>query len=161
MKFASCSSCWISPRLLALVANYDKARNTYLHRRNTSERSSQHAKAHAVCLLCRRMPISFKTRDPKMAGRLHRLMVSPGYTRCNDDSFLPNKKRQVRILKLNWLCILVKLLKHYTSGHKRKGLAMGKTKWLGTFNQLLLHSYIFYVFFIINWDTLFLFFILL
>ena len=49
MKCASWSYRWISPRLLALVVNCDNAFNTYLHRRSTSESSSWHAKAHAIC----------------------------------------------------------------------------------------------------------------
>ena len=107
-----------------------------LHRRSTSssEYSSWHAdRSTCHLLLCRRLPISYKTRDPKMAGRLHRLMVSPVIPGVTTILFW-RKKRQVRILKLDWVCILVKLLIHYTSGHKRKWLAMGKTVWLGSFN---------------------------
>ena len=43
------------------------------------------------------------------------------------------KKRQVRIFKLNWLCILVKLLIHYTPGHKRKDWRWAK--WNDTLKQ--------------------------
>ena len=51
-------------------------------------------------LLCRRMPISYKTRDPKRAGRLQLMVVSPVIPGVTTIVFA-NKKRQVRILKLN------------------------------------------------------------
>ena len=45
MLFTSCSSHWINPWLLALIANCDNALNTYHHRRSTLESSSWCAKA--------------------------------------------------------------------------------------------------------------------
>ena len=80
MTFTSCSSRWISPRLVALIANCDYVLKTYLHRRTFKKHFGIFVMTlRSTChlLLCRRLPISYKIRDPKCIGRLHLLVLSP------------------------------------------------------------------------------------
>ena len=92
---------WISPRLLALVANCDNALNAYLHRRITALGILvMTRKSTCDLLLCRSRSISHKARDPKSKGRRQLLIVSPvipGVRRF----FFYDKKRKVRIKKIN------------------------------------------------------------
>ena len=100
MTFASWSSRWISPRLLALVPNCDNALKTYLHRRSTSESSSWRAAARVICYCAVGCRFQIKQVTQKSVGRPQLLIVSP------DDSFLPNKKDKYAFFYLND-CILV------------------------------------------------------
>ena len=61
---------WISPRLLALVANCVNACNAHLHRRMTR-------KSTCDLLLCSSRSISHKAHDPKSTGHRQLLIVSP------------------------------------------------------------------------------------
>ena len=76
-------------------------------------------------LLCSSRSISHKARDPKSTGRTSAAAdCFASYTRCNGIFVLYEKNTS--IYKINCMCILVKLLTHYTSGHKRTGLAISK-----------------------------------
>ena len=74
-------------------------------------------------LLCRSRSISHKAR-PKKQRTSAAADCFASYTRCNGDSFLTIKKEKYAFKKLTDCAF--KLLTHYTSGHKRTGLAISK-----------------------------------
>ena len=83
------------------------------------------------------------TTPARTWARGHGMTPRPGktsqqcYTRCNGDSFFTIKNDKYAFKKLTD-CILVKLLTHYTSGHKRTGLAISKPEVEGAaLNKLI------------------------
>ena len=48
-------------------------------------------------LLCRRLPISYKTRDPKKRRTSIAADGFASYTRCYDDSFLANVRSKQKV----------------------------------------------------------------